>query len=371
MDVFEQLREILDAHPSTAPSSPAIAEILRILFSKEEVQLAVHMSFASMGPAQIAQAAGVPAERACELLENMADRGVIISKDRKDGGVVYALLPTIPGLFEFPFMKQHPPQEERLAALWRQYHAEGMGAAFAGQPTPLMRVVPVNKALDFKNQVHPYEEAADLIRRTDYQAVARCACRASVQACDAPLDVCLIFDKPARFLVQRGFARALNVDEAIVVLDRAEKAGLVHTSNNSADRATVICNCCPCCCTVLRGRTELGLRDAFSASRFIPVVDNESCTGCGVCAEERCPMGAIHLENDIAVVESSSCIGCGLCVSGCPENAMRLEPRPDPPALPETVMEMGLKVAADKGRLERFMNIMARPSNTDPKSGRG
>ena len=82
-------------------------------------------------------------------------------------------------------------------------------------------------------------------------------------------------------------------------------------------------------------------------------------------------MGAIHLENDIAVVESSSCIGCGLCVSGCPENAMRLEPRPDPPALPETVMEMGLKVAADKGRLERFMNIMARPSNTDPKSGRG
>ena len=33
MDSYEQLREILDAHPSTAPQGEAIHEILRILFT--------------------------------------------------------------------------------------------------------------------------------------------------------------------------------------------------------------------------------------------------------------------------------------------------------------------------------------------------
>ena len=48
MDVFEQLREVLDVHPSGAPPAPAIGEILRILFNEEEARLVINMSFASM-----------------------------------------------------------------------------------------------------------------------------------------------------------------------------------------------------------------------------------------------------------------------------------------------------------------------------------
>lgn len=39
-------------------------------------------------------------------------------------------------------------------------------------------------------------------------------------------------------------------------------------------------------------------------------------------------MKAISEKEGIAVVDRAKCIGCGLCVSGCPEDAAALEPRP-------------------------------------------
>ena len=65
-----------------------------------------------------------------------------------------------------------------------------------------------------------------------------CACRVSVAKCDKPKEVCLIFGETGEFLVERGFARQISKEEGMKVLDLAEEAGLVHTSNNSADRAT-------------------------------------------------------------------------------------------------------------------------------------
>jgi H+/Na+-translocating ferredoxin:NAD+ oxidoreductase subunit B len=360
MDVYDALQEVLDSHPSTAPAAPAFSEILRILFSEDEAALAVNMSFSAMPLERIAALAEVPEARALQLLEAMADRGVLIGKQRPDGGHHYALVPTIPGLFEFPFMKADPPQAERLAKLWEVYHAQALGASFSGHPTPLMRVVPVNKSIEVRNEVKPYEEVVDLIRRSEAIALTNCACRTSVKGCDAPLDVCLFFDKPAKAMAARGFAKLIEVDEAITVLDRAEEAGLVHTTNNSADRATVICSCCPCCCTVLRGRTQLGIREAFSASAFLPEVDAAACTGCGICADERCPVSAIAVPDEIAVVDQDACIGCGLCVSGCPADALHLVRRADEAPVPETVAEMALTAANEKGRLERFFAVMAR-----------
>jgi formate hydrogenlyase subunit 6/NADH:ubiquinone oxidoreductase subunit I len=142
------------------------------------------------------------------------------------------------------------------------------------------------------------------------------------------------------------------------VLDEAEKAGLVHTSNNSSDKALLICNCCPCCCTVLRGMTQLKHPHAFEPSRFEARVISESCNGCGICAEERCPMKTIEMKDDVAFVHADNCIGCGLCVTGCPMDAIVLEERKQLPAIPATVTEMGAKVLQEKGRLDAFLKVM-------------
>ena len=358
MNIYEQLREILDSHPSTAPKGDAIDEILHILFTPEEAVVAVKMNFKPKNPAIIAKSSGVSESETESRLESMANKGIIFSKN-KDGKKLYGLVPLIPGVFEFPFMKGGgSPMHERLARLWEAYHHESLGASFAGNPTPLMRVVAVEKSVTPEDRIHPYEEVKRLIENSNYVALAKCACRVSVAKCDKPKEVCLIFDGTGEFLVERGFARQVSKEEGIKALDQSEAAGLVHTSNNSADKVSVICNCCPCCCTILRGRTQLNHPHAFEPSRFAALVKSDECIACGLCAEERCPMQAIEVGEDAAFVLEEKCIGCGLCVSTCPSGAMRLIERKQIPAVPATTQDLGVKVLQEKGRLEAFMKVM-------------
>jgi len=80
-----------------------------------------------------------------------------------------------------------------------------------------------------------------------------------------------------------------------------------------------------------------------------------------VCEEERCPVGAVKLVDDIANVDPERCVGCGVCVTACPSEAITLIPRAKPvPEAPATVVEMALKVATEKGKLDDFMPLMER-----------
>ena len=135
----------------------------------------------------------------------------------------------------------------------------------------------------------------------------------------------------------------------------------MHTANNSQDRLNFVCNCCPCCCTILRGLTELHLPDAFARSRWRAQVDASLCLGCGICEEERCPVGAVQVSDGVARVDTGRCIGCGLCATTCQAGAMSMQPCAQPVAEPPaTVAEMGMRVAAEKGRLEEFLPLIAR-----------
>jgi len=360
MDQYEKLRKILDKHLAGAPPSKKFDRILRILFTPEEVKVALAMLFTPTPVNEIAAKAGVPVEDAGVLCESMADKGIVFSR-RKGGVMEYSLLPTIPGLFEFPFMKGGgEPMHEALAKLWEEYHREGLGESFAGSQTPITRVIPIEKAIDARIEVLPFEVVSKMLERNDTYALAQCACRVSIGACDKPRDVCLVFDRTGRYLIERGFAREITKKEALDVVRRAEEAGLVHTTNNSQDRLNLICNCCPCCCTILRGLTQFKNPNAFAVSRWQSQVDAALCTGCGICEDERCPVSAIKVEGSVAVVDPERCIGCGLCVSACDVEAVCLVPRQHVPETPPTLTEMALKITAEKGTTADFMKLMNR-----------
>lgn len=358
MDNYEKLQQLLDASPTGAPPSKVFDEILRLLYTPEEASVAVHMTLFPRPTAAIASDAGMPEPVVEKLLEAMAQRVVIFSR-QKNGTRLYGLLPTIPGLFEFPLMRgAHTPQLEHIGKLWDEYHREALGASFSGNPTPLTRVIPVHKSIGATTKVHTYEEVAGFIDAVEYIALAQCACRVSVRACDKPTEMCLIFDGPGRFLVERAYAREISREEALAVLDRARDEGLVHTGTNSADKPALICNCCSCCCTILTCKTQLGLPHAFAPSGFVAQISAENCTGCGACAEGRCLMGAIAISDDTAGTTPEKCIGCGLCVSVCPVEAITLSRREDPPHVPSTTRDLGVQVLSEKGRLEKFLGQM-------------
>ncbi|MGE5372283.1 MAG: 4Fe-4S dicluster domain-containing protein [Solirubrobacterales bacterium] len=358
MTVYQRLQQRLHAHPAGAPATETFDRILRILFSEADAALAAELTFVLKPLAQIAEQVNQPAEAIKPLLESMADRGLVYAKLDKQGNPRYSLLPTIPGLYEFPFMRlKNLDLRDELGRLWHQYHQEAMSAEFSSSKTQQMRVIPVGKSLPITTEVLPYEQVSIMIGKADYIALTDCACRTSMQNCAKPREVCLIFGAHGEFLVERGKGRRIDRSQAMAVLDEAEAAGLVHTCNNSQDAFAVVCNCCSCCCTILRGLTELKNPNAFACSGFIVDFQADECIGCQACAEDRCPVKAIETAQDIVAVDAPRCIGCGLCVSVCPTAALTMTRRNPAPAVPASGRDLMGSILVEKDRLEAFMKL--------------
>jgi Na+-translocating ferredoxin:NAD+ oxidoreductase subunit B len=355
-DAYEQLRQNLDTHVSSCPPAPEIDEILRILFSADEALLATGLTFMPHTADEVAEKAGVPTQGAGEVLERLADRGVATSRD-KAGVRIYTLLPIMPGLFELPYMKgEKNEMNQRLAPLWQRYMPI-LGAQLGVPEMAISRIVPIQEEVENEPGVLTYEMLYGLIDNARVVGIAHCACREAEEKCDAEREACMVFDTQCDMLVERGFARYLTKDEMKEKLREFDEAGLVHQVNNAQDKLTLICNCCPCCCHLLRSLTEFGNPSVLTTSGFTPEVDAELCDACEICVVERCPMGAMELVEGLARANDAKCIGCGLCVTGCPQSALRLVRREGVPAPAPTSRDMGMKILTDKGKLDDFIKL--------------
>jgi len=367
MDVYESLQEKLNTHPLGAPKRGEFLEILRLLFTPEEAELALHLPFTPQRVSEIAAAIDRSVEEVIRLCERMADKTLIYAYEtRTKNERMYMLFPTAPGLFEFPIMKNavNPGSLadvdfEHLNELWWQYHENGWGMEMGNSPTPMARVIPVQQAIPTTLRVFPYEEAAHYIRTSKYIGLSACPCRVSQQKCDNPIDICMPLGYSAKYLAERGAARLISQEEGMQVLQRAEDAGLVHCCSNTRDKIDYICNCCPCCCGILGVVTRLQGAISRPESNFYATIQIENCTGCGICID-RCPMKAITVD-DVAVIDQSLCIGCGLCVSGCDFEATLLARKEKSVEPPADIRVMLSRMAAEKGRAEVFLaNLKAK-----------
>jgi len=356
MDVYEELRLHLDKHPSGAPAAPEISEILSTLFTPEEARVAVATPFLPQSPDVIADRAGFSESEAKALLESLADKGLVYARE-KDGQWGYALLPIMPGIFEFPYMKG--PKDEkllRLAGLWETYlmdHAQHISDA----GMPFARVIAIQEEVENEPQILTYEKVYELIEKADVVGLSTCACRNAFAHCDAPLEACMLFDDTYTYLVERGFGHYITKDEMKEKLREFDAAGLVHNVNNSQDKLQFICNCCSCCCGFLRSVVQLNLPGFLATSGFLPSLSADDCSGCAVC-EDRCPVGAIEITDELPVIDEARCIGCGLCVTGCDTDALSLVRREVVPETPNSMKEMGIASLREKGTLEDFLKVL-------------
>jgi Pyruvate/2-oxoacid:ferredoxin oxidoreductase delta subunit len=338
-DVYERLREKISSWPIRVQKTKEVMEILKILFTEEEAEFLTHFTGPYRDPEtmdQIVERTRKPRQKVQTIVDSLLSRGLLFKfVSKSDGNAYYSLMPMIPGIFEFYFASAHDSDDKRkVGELFEKYYTSGGGLEGGASNYPWARVMPIEKTITVNKQISaghmilPFEKMSEFIKTSRKVAVMNCACRTK-KKCDHPLETCLVFDYYAEFMVDRGFGRYLSIEQALELLEKTEKAGLVHSTINTQTRPQFICNCCTCACLILRGLSELHNPRAIAKSNFLPVRDEELCTKCKRCVDI-CPMEA-HLyhgshdkESERILFLEERCIGCGLCAHHCPNEALKL-----------------------------------------------
>jgi electron transport complex protein RnfB len=319
--VFEQLADALDTLPNGFTRTPTKIEIkiLKKIFSPEQAALACQLTGSYEPVAEIARRAGLSVEQAGSQLIKLARRGMVWL-EKVNGRPYFRLAPFIIGVYE----SQLELMDHELAHLVEDYLFHG-GAENIMKPQPaLHRVLPAQGAVKTE-WVLPYDDVREILLSARSFHVNNCICRAQQdqlgsRKCDFPVNMCLSFSAEERPADPAGISR----EEALAILEKSEQIGLVHTVSNVMQGVGYVCNCCGCCCAILRSINELGIENSVAYANYFAVIDPETCAGCGDCIE-RCQVHAISEGEDVSVVDLDRCIGCGLCVTGCPNQAVQLE----------------------------------------------
>jgi electron transport complex protein RnfB len=337
-DIYRKLAQRLDTIPNGFPTTESglELELLARIFTPEEAALASVMRLTAEPAADIGARAGVDAKTAYRMLKSMARNGQILFKKGK-GELLFGLMPFIFGIAEFQFLRL----DEEFATLFERYWQETHGGSVLRETPSIHRVIPVEEAIPFDLEIFPYESATEIIENAKSWGVRECMCHIQQtlvgKGCDRPVENCLAFAPVEGVFDHSKEMRAITKEEALRILREAAEAGLVHTSGNYRHDNffgfSYICNCCTCCCGILRGVAEFGIPTAISHSGFRATVDHQLCIGCGDCVE-RCQFGALSVPNDICEVDIVRCVGCGVCVIGCPADALSLERRPESEVTP-------------------------------------
>jgi len=319
-EYYQQLADALDRLPNGYPRTPGRVEIqiLKKIFSPEEAALASQLRGDYESVDEIASRNGLPANELSKQLFQLLRRGMVWF-DKREGKPFFRLAPFVVGIYE----AQLAMMDHELAHLVEAYLLDG-GAAGIMKPQPaLHRVVPAQNTVK-SEWILPYEDVRGILLSAKTFHVQDCICRAQQdyigRRCDFPVNMCLSYSSNERAPVSGDISQ----DEALAILDRSEEIGLVHTVSNVVSNMGYICNCCGCCCAILRGITDWGIENSVAYANYYAVIDPEICSGCGTCIE-RCQVHAISEQEGVSVVDRERCIGCGLCVTGCPNDVARLE----------------------------------------------
>jgi ferredoxin len=320
---YQALADHLDRLPGGfAPSSTgAELRLLQRLFTPQEADLAVHLTLDREEAQVIAGRAGLSLTETEQRLDEMADKGLILSVQPEDGPTLYQAAPFIVGIYEFQVNNLNEGLLHDLADYWRTAKPRPRP-----QTIPQMRTIPVGQSIDPQLRALPYEQADAIVKSHDRYAVAPCICRRHAKlaggGCDAPEETCLIFGDFADYYVRSGMGRAIDQSEVLDILAKANVANLVLQPSNSQD-STFICCCCGCCCGILGGLKRHPKPAEAVVNAFIAQLEPELCLGCWTCLD-RCQMQALTEDGDRVALNADRCIGCGLCVSTCPSGALKL-----------------------------------------------
>jgi Pyruvate/2-oxoacid:ferredoxin oxidoreductase delta subunit len=361
--VYAKLQKHLDNQAIGFPATRSGVElkILKHIFTPQDAEIACCLSYKFELPETIFERAGHlvdSPEGLKKCLERIQKKGGIESKI-KNGETLYCNAPLVVGMYEFQLDRLTP---EFVKDFNEYTSGKDFGVAFLSTKLPQMRTIPVAKSIHPQHNVSTYDEVATLMQAAEEPFVIfECICRKK-KSIEGKLckktdrkETCLAVGDMGRMAMQAGQGREIARDEAMSIIAKNQKQGLVLQPSNT-EKAEFICSCCGCCCGMLSVQKSLPKPLEFWASNFHAVVDRDTCEGCGAC-EKRCQVGAVSVSENKqpAMVDLDRCLGCGVCVPNCPTKSITLVKKPAEVRPPQTREDLHDIIAAGrKGRLGKL-----------------
>lgn len=278
-------------------------KILEPIVDDDMCEIMMHMRLeANRTVEDLAKRSGRPVEFVEEQCEKLKTAGVIRTR-MVDGKKCYYYPIWVPGIMEGVLTnREQCDKYPVLGECFEEYTRRRVSllAPFMDAGLNMMRVIPVQSAIENNTHRATYDEVNHLIEKAWAISVGPCSCRRSRRLMGEGCghleeDMCMYLNDNAVNYAETGSHRLVSKEEAYEIIRRAEKNGLVHELNVAPgfEDATAICNCCGCSCFALRLATYFRAPDAVRTN-YIAKVDKDKCAACGQCVEN-CQTNAIRL----------------------------------------------------------------------------
>ena len=299
-------RKKMGSKAGIQPTDPEYM-ILEPVVTTEMAEVAMGLLMRKPSSAEeVAARCGKPLDTTTKLLEELAMAGVCFV-NKIEGVDQYWYDTWVPGIMEMMTnnkanVKKHPQIAEAFEAYGRV-----RGKATAGAFPPgigLMRVIPIESAIDGNSRKATYEEVSKYLNEATIFSVSDCSCRTARESMGEGCghlkeDMCIQLGHAAEYYIRTGRGREINRDEAFAIIKRAEENGLMHQIPNvdGIGKTHAICNCCGCSCLSLRS-AEMFINTDMVRSNYVSHIDKDKCVACGECVEA-CPVNALQLGQKI------------------------------------------------------------------------
>ncbi len=277
---------------------------LNAVLTDEQADLALVMGLRKPRTIEyMAEKFGRSVEETHRLAMEIAQIGVFKVYHDENNKELFMVQIFAPGILEMmvnnkEMCEAHP----EVARAFEQYTRERISHIAPNLPmgTGMMRVIPIESAIEGNTKSVSYEEISYYLDKYDTFSVSDCSCRRSRrllnQGCGhLETDMCIQMGSGAEYYIRTGRARQVTREEVKKILKRAEENGLMHQMPNieGLGDSAAICNCCSCSCFAMRVATLFNAPDAIR-SNYGAEVNTENCVACGQCVEN-CPTNALKL----------------------------------------------------------------------------